>query len=122
LPVAFSAAPSNRRLAPALRLRRSSRSRKRKTLPAIRQPLSQKAAARDDEPFFVVWTDAKGYSSAAGINVSQGGPNKKATDHEERSFQVNLTLTYAGKENENDRETKCSFHIEVLDQKSQINP
>jgi hypothetical protein len=78
-------------------------------------------AARDDEPFFVVWTDAKGYSSAAGINVSQGGPNKKASDPEERAFQVQLTLTYAGKENENDRETKCSFHIEVLVQKGQIN-
>jgi hypothetical protein len=78
-------------------------------------------AAWDDQPFFVVWTDAKGYSSAAGIDVSHGGPDKKASDPEERSFHVNLTLTYSGKDNEGDRETKCSFHLEVLDQKGQIN-
>lgn len=78
-------------------------------------------AAWDDEPFFVVWTDARGYTSAAGINVSQGGSNKKASDPEERSFQVDLTLGYGGKDNEYDRETKCSFLIKVLDQKGQIN-
>lgn len=77
-------------------------------------------AAWDDEPFFVVWTDARGYSNAAGINVSQGGPDKKATDPAEHSFQVNLTLLYGGKDNEYDRETKCSFHIKDLDQKGHV--
>jgi hypothetical protein len=34
---------------------------------------------------------------------------------------VNQTLTNTGTDNECDRETKCSFHLEVLDQKGQIN-
>src|SRR5262249_44928997 len=60
----------------------------------------------EDELFFVVWTDARGYSGVRGIQYEGAGVNCL--------YHGSLTLRYGGKLNDFDRAIDASFHIKVL--------
>jgi hypothetical protein len=73
----------------------------------------QRRPAAEEKPFFVVWTDARGYSGTRGYPSAQNIPPRK------NLVEGDLTLRYGGKDNDYDREVKCSFAI-TLGEKGQF--